>query len=64
MIPLSKFTKASTAEQVTEGLDLSGQVALVTGSTAGTGLESARVLALRGAQVLATGRSIEKVEKA
>ena len=61
---MSKFTKESTAEEVTEGLDLSGQVALITGCTAGTGLESARVLALRGAHVLATGRTTEKVEKA
>jgi NAD(P)-dependent dehydrogenase (short-subunit alcohol dehydrogenase family) len=61
---LNNFTKQSTAEEVTEGLDLSGKTALVTGCTAGTGLESARVLALRGAHVLATGRTIEKVEKA
>jgi NAD(P)-dependent dehydrogenase (short-subunit alcohol dehydrogenase family) len=50
---LSKFSKQSTAEEVTQGLDLSGQVVIVTGCTAGTGLESARVLALRGAHVLA-----------
>jgi NAD(P)-dependent dehydrogenase (short-subunit alcohol dehydrogenase family) len=61
---LSKFNKASTAEEVTAGLDLSGQVALVTGCTSGTGLESARALALRGAHVLATGRTIAKVEAA
>jgi NAD(P)-dependent dehydrogenase (short-subunit alcohol dehydrogenase family) len=61
---LSKFSKQSTAEDVTEGHDLSGQVVLVTGCTAGTGLESARVLALRAAHVLATGRTIEKVEEA
>ena len=61
---MSKFNKASTAEEVTEGLDLSGQVAFVTGCTNGIGLETMRVLALRGAHVLATGRSIEKVETA
>lgn len=61
---MSKFNKASTAEEVTAGLDLSGQVALVTGCTSGTGLESARALALRGAHVLATGRTIAKVEAA
>ena len=61
--PLNEFTKQSTAEEVTEGLDLSGITALITGCTAGTGLESARVLALRGAHVLATGRTTDKVEK-
>lgn len=60
---MNNYTKKSTAEEVTEELDLSGQVALVTGCTAGTGLESVRVLALRGAHVLATGRTIAKVEK-
>jgi NAD(P)-dependent dehydrogenase (short-subunit alcohol dehydrogenase family) len=64
MGPLSKYTKNSTAEEVTEGLDLSGQVALVTGCTAGIGLETMRVLALRGAHVLGTGRTIEKAEAA
>ncbi|MGI9233135.1 MAG: SDR family NAD(P)-dependent oxidoreductase, partial [Woeseiaceae bacterium] len=63
-IPQSRFSKKSTADEVTEGLDLSGQIALVTGCTSGTGLESVRVLALRGAHVLATGRTIAKVEAA
>lgn len=61
---MSVFTKQSTAEQVTEGLDLAGHVVLVTGCTNGIGEESMRVLALRGAHVLATGRSTEKVENA
>jgi NAD(P)-dependent dehydrogenase (short-subunit alcohol dehydrogenase family) len=61
---LSHYTKYSTAEEVTEGLNLSGQVALVTGCSAGIGLETMRVLALRGAHVLGTGRTIEKAEKA
>jgi len=61
---LNNYTRNSTAEEVTEGLDLSGQVALVTGCTAGTGLETMRVLASRGAHVLATGRTTEKVEQA
>ena len=58
------YSKHSTAEDVTEGLDLSGQVALVTGCTNGIGVETIRVLALRGARILATGRTVEKVEKA
>ena len=61
---MNNYTRNSTAEEVTEGLDLSGQVALVTGCTAGTGLDTMRVLASRGAHVLATGRTTEKVEQA
>ena len=51
-LPLSGFTKKSTAD-VTQGLDLSGQVGLVTGCNSGLGLETMRVLALRGAHILA-----------
>ena len=40
---MNNYTKQSTAEEVSEGLDLSGLVALVTGCTAGTGLERALV---------------------
>ena len=63
-LPNSGFTKTSTAEQVTEGLDLSGQIALVTGCNSGLGFETMRVLALRGAHVLGTGRTLEKAETA
>ena len=49
---------------MTEGLNLSGKVALVTGCNAGIGLETMRVLALRGAHVLGTGRTLKKAEKA
>ncbi|BBY32386.1 short-chain dehydrogenase [Mycolicibacter minnesotensis] len=40
--------------------DLAGQTALVTGGTAGIGLESARLLARHGAEVIITGRSRER----
>jgi NAD(P)-dependent dehydrogenase (short-subunit alcohol dehydrogenase family) len=57
----SGFGYSSTAEQVTEGLSLAGKAFLVTGSTAGLGTETVRVLGLRGARVFAAGRSKEKV---
>ncbi|BBX21948.1 3-oxoacyl-ACP reductase [Mycolicibacter terrae] len=40
--------------------ELTGQTALVTGGTAGIGLESARLLARHGAQVIITGRSTQR----
>ena len=67
MIPAvaaSTFDKFATAEDVTAGIDLSGRTALVTGATAGIGYECMRVLALRGARVLAVGRTREKVAAA
>jgi NAD(P)-dependent dehydrogenase (short-subunit alcohol dehydrogenase family) len=58
--PIGPFGPEATAEQVTEGLDLTGKVALVTGCNSGLGYESMRVLASRGAHVVGTGRTIEK----
>ncbi|KAH9256088.1 hypothetical protein BASA81_005864 [Batrachochytrium salamandrivorans] len=60
----SPFTFHSTAEEVTEGIDLSGKTYLVTGSNSGIGLETVRVLVLRGATVIATGRTEDKVREA
>ena len=52
------FDKTSTTEQVTAGIDLTGKTALVTGASSGLGAESARVLALRGAEVILTARNV------
>ncbi len=62
--PTGPFGAQSTAEEVTVGLDLHGQTALVTGCNSGLGYETMRVLALRGAHVIGTGRTVEKAEKA
>lgn len=61
---MAKFNKRSSAEQVTDGIDLSGKVALVTGINSGIGNETARVLALRGARVLGTARTLDKANEA
>jgi NAD(P)-dependent dehydrogenase (short-subunit alcohol dehydrogenase family) len=63
-VPLSPYTSRTTAEEVTAGLDLSGRTVLVTGVTSGIGLETMRVLALRGAHVIGTGRSLDKASAA
>lgn len=60
----SRFGKRSTAEDVTAGMDLTGKTALVTGCNSGLGLETMRVLALRGAHVIGAARTLEKAEKA
>lgn len=60
----SGFGKNSTAEEVTEGLDLSGLTIAVTGANSGLGLETMRVLALRGAHVIAIARTLEKAQTA
>lgn len=63
-VPRSSFGAQSTAEEVTAGLDLSGKTAVVTGCNSGIGYETMRVLALRGAHVIGTARSVEKGREA
>ena len=63
-VPRSNFDEDSTAEDVTEGMDLNGKIAVVTGCTSGIGYETMRVLALRGAYVIGTGRTVDKAQAA
>ncbi len=60
----SGFGYGSTAEDVTEGLSLAGKTILVTGCNSGLGKETLRVLALRGARVVGTARTVEKAREA
>lgn len=62
-VPTSAFDAESTAEEVTEGKDLRGKLAVVTGCTAGIGFETMRVLAMRGAFVVGTSRSLDRAEE-
>lgn len=56
----STFGPNATAEEVTAGLDLRGKTIVVTGCNSGIGLETMRVLALRGAHVVGTARTLER----
>jgi NAD(P)-dependent dehydrogenase (short-subunit alcohol dehydrogenase family) len=60
----SGFGYASTAEDVTADISLSGKTMLVTGCNSGLGLEAMRVLSLRGARVVGTARTLEKAREA
>ena len=63
-VPRSSFGAGATAEEVTSGIDLSGKTIVVTGCNSGIGLETMRVLALRGAHVIGTARSLERGREA
>jgi NAD(P)-dependent dehydrogenase (short-subunit alcohol dehydrogenase family) len=52
----SSFGAKSTAREVAAGHDLSGKVAIVTGAATGIGVETARALALAGAEVIIAAR--------
>ncbi|KAK2405848.1 short-chain dehydrogenase TIC 32, chloroplastic [Trifolium repens] len=54
----SGFSLSSTAQDVTHGIDGTGLTAIVTGTTNGIGIETARVLALRGVHVIMAVRNV------
>lgn len=60
----SGFGYGSSAEDVTEGLDLTGRTILLTGCNSGIGKETLRVLTMRGAHVIAAARTVEKAKAA
>lgn len=63
-VPMSAFGAESTAEEVTDGLDLAGKTAVVTGCNSGLGYETMRVLTMRGAHVFGIARTLEKAADA
>ena len=60
----NKFGATTTTEDVLSGVDLHGKRILVTGVSAGLGVETARALAAHGAQVVGTARDLAKAETA
>jgi NAD(P)-dependent dehydrogenase (short-subunit alcohol dehydrogenase family) len=58
------FGYASSASDVTEGVSLAGKTILVTGCNSGLGLETMRVLAVRGAHVIGAARTEAKANEA
>src|SRR6202521_2557540 len=60
----SVFGTTSTTEEFLAGIDLQGKRILVTGVSAGLGVETARSLAAHGAQVVGAARDLKKAEAA
>ncbi|SDA15395.1 NAD(P)-dependent dehydrogenase, short-chain alcohol dehydrogenase family [Sphingomonas sp. NFR15] len=61
---VQQFGATSTTDEVLAGVDLSGRRILVTGVSAGLGVETARALAAHGAQVVGAARDLAKAEAA
>jgi NAD(P)-dependent dehydrogenase (short-subunit alcohol dehydrogenase family) len=60
----SLFGPTSTTDEVLEGIDLRGQRILVTGASAGLGVETCRALAAHGAEVIGLVREEAKGQRA
>ena len=58
------FGASSTTDDVLAGIDLGGKRVLVTGVSAGLGVETARALAAHGARVVGAARDLAKAERA
>jgi NAD(P)-dependent dehydrogenase (short-subunit alcohol dehydrogenase family) len=58
------FGATSTTDEVLDSVDLSGKRILVTGVSAGLGVETARTLAAHGAQVVGAARDLDKARAA
>jgi NAD(P)-dependent dehydrogenase (short-subunit alcohol dehydrogenase family) len=59
----ARFGHDTTTDEVLDGIDLDGRLALVTGGSGGIGAETARALASKGAHVVFTARDLAKGEE-
>lgn len=58
------FGRQSTTDDVLSGLDLTGKSILVTGVSAGLGVETTRALVSHGAQLIGTAKDLTKARRA
>src|ERR1700744_1356808 len=59
-----EFGATSTTDEVLTGINLAGKRILVTGVSAGLGVETARGLAAHGAEVVGAARDLSKAQRA
>jgi NAD(P)-dependent dehydrogenase (short-subunit alcohol dehydrogenase family) len=64
ILQATSFGATSTTDDVLSGVNLKGKRILVTGVSAGIGVETARSLAAHGAQVIGTARDLTKAKAA
>ena len=57
------FGFESTTDEVLDGVDLSGKRVLITGVSAGLGVETARAVVAHGGTVVGTARDLQKARQ-
>ncbi|HVR22570.1 MAG TPA: SDR family NAD(P)-dependent oxidoreductase, partial [Candidatus Polarisedimenticolia bacterium] len=62
MLEATSFGTTSTTDEVLSGVNLKGKRILVTGASAGLGVETVRSLAAHGAQVVGAARDLNKAK--
>ena len=62
MLEATSFGATSTTDEVLSGMNLKGKRILVTGASAGLGVETVRSLAAHGAQVVGAARDLHKAK--
>lgn len=60
----TSFGRDTTTDEVLDGIDLTGKLAVVTGASGGIGAETARALASKGARVVIAARDLAKARQA
>ncbi|WP_236013193.1 SDR family NAD(P)-dependent oxidoreductase [Paenibacillus glycanilyticus] len=60
----SGYSARTTANHIVQGINLKGKIIIVTGGSAGLGLESAKALASAGAKVIVPARNVSKASQA
>src|ERR1700735_357497 len=64
ILETTSFGATSTTDEVLSGINLKGKRILITGVSAGLGVETARSLAAHGAQVVGAARDLNKAKAA
>jgi Dehydrogenases with different specificities (related to short-chain alcohol dehydrogenases) len=60
----SGYSARTTVDEIVKDLDLTGKIIMITGGSAGLGLESTKALAAAGAKVIVPARNVNKASQA
>jgi NAD(P)-dependent dehydrogenase (short-subunit alcohol dehydrogenase family) len=59
---MERSSRVKTARTIARGFDLTGRTVMITGASSGLGAETARAMALTGADLILTGRNVDALK--